>query len=51
MRFLDLVTMEPLAEPLAREHGKTIPDAKGDISAVSKWWSCLRRGPPDEGRI
>ena len=23
--------MEPLAELLAREHGKTIPDAKGDI--------------------
>src|SRR3954464_15432701 len=33
MRFLDLVAreMEPLAELLAREHGKTIPDAKGDI--------------------
>jgi malonate-semialdehyde dehydrogenase (acetylating)/methylmalonate-semialdehyde dehydrogenase len=33
MKFLDLVAreMEPLAELLAREHGKTIPDAKGDI--------------------
>ena len=33
MRFLDLVAKETdsLAELLAREHGKTIPDAKGDI--------------------
>jgi malonate-semialdehyde dehydrogenase (acetylating) / methylmalonate-semialdehyde dehydrogenase len=33
MKFLDLVARdtEPLAELLAREHGKTIPDAKGDI--------------------
>ena len=33
MRFLDLVQKEyaSLAELLAREHGKTIPDAKGDI--------------------
>src|SRR3954469_16399779 len=33
MRFLDLVTreMDSLADLLAREHGKTIPDAKGDI--------------------
>src|SRR3954454_15074492 len=33
MRFLDLVNreMDALAELLAREHGKTIPDAKGDI--------------------
>ena len=33
MKFLDLVArdMEPLAELLAREHGKTITDAKGDI--------------------
>ncbi len=33
MKFLDLVArdMRPLAELLAREHGKTIPDAKGDI--------------------
>ena len=33
MRFLDLVQGEydSLAELLAREHGKTIPDAKGDI--------------------
>ncbi|MBV9077031.1 MAG: aldehyde dehydrogenase family protein, partial [Methylobacteriaceae bacterium] len=33
MRFLDLVQAEydSLAELLAREHGKTIPDAKGDI--------------------
>ncbi len=33
MKFLDLVAREndALAELLAREHGKTIPDAKGDI--------------------
>ena len=33
MKFLDLVArdMESLAETLAREHGKTVPDAKGDI--------------------
>ncbi len=33
MRFLDLIAreMDQLAELLAREHGKTIPDAKGDI--------------------
>ena len=33
MKFLDLVHREydELAEILAREHGKTIPDAKGDI--------------------
>ncbi|ACA16927.1 methylmalonate-semialdehyde dehydrogenase [Methylobacterium sp. 4-46] len=33
MRFLDLVARETdsLAELLAREHGKTLPDAKGDI--------------------
>jgi malonate-semialdehyde dehydrogenase (acetylating)/methylmalonate-semialdehyde dehydrogenase len=33
MKFLDLVQHEydSLAELLAREHGKTIPDAKGDI--------------------
>ncbi len=33
MKFLELVAreMDPLAELLSREHGKTIPDAKGDI--------------------
>ena len=33
MKFLDLVArdMDALADLLAREHGKTIPDAKGDI--------------------
>jgi malonate-semialdehyde dehydrogenase (acetylating) / methylmalonate-semialdehyde dehydrogenase len=33
MKFLDLVAKhnDELAETLAREHGKTIPDAKGDI--------------------
>lgn len=33
MKFLDLVAKEndALAELLAKEHGKTIPDAKGDI--------------------
>ncbi|CAM5189215.1 methylmalonate-semialdehyde dehydrogenase (CoA acylating) OS=Bosea thiooxidans OX=53254 GN=ARD30_16075 PE=4 SV=1 [Bosea thiooxidans] len=33
MKFLDLIAQnnEELADLLAREHGKTIPDAKGDI--------------------
>jgi len=33
MKFLDLVAgeMEALSELLAKEHGKTIADAKGDI--------------------
>ncbi len=33
MKFLDLINanMEPLAKMLSAEHGKTIPDAKGDI--------------------
>ena len=33
MKFVDLLhrDMEKLAEALSREHGKTIPDAKGDI--------------------
>ena len=33
MRFLDLLNreMDQLADILAREHGKTVPDAKGDI--------------------
>ncbi len=33
MKFVDLLNrdMEKLAEALSREHGKTIPDAKGDI--------------------
>jgi malonate-semialdehyde dehydrogenase (acetylating)/methylmalonate-semialdehyde dehydrogenase len=33
MKFLDLIAQnnDELAELLAREHGKTIPDAKGDI--------------------
>ncbi|CAN1545876.1 PutA NAD-dependent aldehyde dehydrogenases [Rhabdaerophilaceae bacterium] len=33
MKFIDLVAQnnDELAETLAREHGKTIPDAKGDI--------------------
>ncbi len=33
MRFLELIRgeMDPLAELLASEHGKTVPDAKGDI--------------------
>src|SRR6187200_582195 len=32
-KFLELIAkeMDPLAELLAREHGKTLPDAKGDI--------------------
>ncbi len=32
-KFLELIgkEMDPLAELLAREHGKTIPDARGDI--------------------
>ena len=33
MKFVDLLNrdMEKLAEVLSREHGKTLPDAKGDI--------------------
>src|ERR671920_1734656 len=33
MKFLELIAkeMDPLADLLAREHGKTVPDAKGDI--------------------
>jgi malonate-semialdehyde dehydrogenase (acetylating)/methylmalonate-semialdehyde dehydrogenase len=33
MKFLDLINqnMEPLAKLLSSEHGKTVPDAKGDI--------------------
>jgi malonate-semialdehyde dehydrogenase (acetylating)/methylmalonate-semialdehyde dehydrogenase len=36
MKFIELLhrDMDKLAEALSREHGKTIPDAKGDISAV-----------------
>ena len=37
MKFLQLVERDndKLAEKLAREHGKTIPDAKGDIQPVT----------------
>src|ERR1700739_2885972 len=33
MKFLDLINreMDPLAKLLSSEHGKTVPDAKGDI--------------------
>jgi malonate-semialdehyde dehydrogenase (acetylating)/methylmalonate-semialdehyde dehydrogenase len=33
MKFLDMINqnMEPLAKLLSSEHGKTVPDAKGDI--------------------
>ena len=33
MKFVDLLNrdMDKLAEALSREHGKTIPDAKGDV--------------------
>ncbi len=33
MKFVDLLNrdMQPLAELLAKEHGKTVADAKGDI--------------------
>jgi len=33
MKFVDLLhrDMEKLAEALSREHGKTLPDAKGDV--------------------
>jgi malonate-semialdehyde dehydrogenase (acetylating)/methylmalonate-semialdehyde dehydrogenase len=33
MKFVDLLhrDMDKLAEALSREHGKTIPDAKGDV--------------------
>src|SRR6201985_1206644 len=38
MKFLELVQRDydKLAELLAREHGKTVPDAKGDIQRVSE---------------
>jgi malonate-semialdehyde dehydrogenase (acetylating)/methylmalonate-semialdehyde dehydrogenase len=41
MKFVDLLhrDMDKLAEALSREHGKTIPDAKGDVSAGWKWRS------------
>ena len=33
MKFVDLLNrdMQKLAEALSREHGKTVPDAKGDV--------------------
>ena len=33
MKFVDLLNrdMDKLAEALSREHGKTLPDAKGDV--------------------
>ena len=40
-QFLELVAKENdlLAAMLSSEHGQTIPDAKGDISAASRWSS------------
>ena len=38
-KFLELVQkeFEPLAKLLSSEHGKTIPDARGDIQRGSRW--------------
>ena len=38
MKFVELLNrdMDKLAEALSREHGKTLPDAKGDVSAASR---------------
>src|ERR1700722_4792034 len=40
MKFLDLINreMEPLAKLLSSEHGKTVPDSKGDIQ---RWLEVL----------
>ena len=54
MKFLDLIARDndALAEILAREHGKTIADAKGDIQrGVEVVEFALGVAPPDEGRI
>jgi malonate-semialdehyde dehydrogenase (acetylating) / methylmalonate-semialdehyde dehydrogenase len=53
MKFLDLVTrdIEPLAELLAGENGKTITDAKGDVQQrSSEQPSAFRRGTPADLR-
>ena len=54
MKFLELVQRDndKLAELLAREHGKTIPDAKGDIQrGLEVVEFALRHSASDEGRI
>jgi hypothetical protein len=53
MKFLELIARnDSLAELLAREHGKTVADAKGDIPARRRSRRIrLRRAASDEGRI
>ena len=54
MKFLELVSREydALAELLAREHGKTIADAKGDIQrGLEVVEVCIGAPHHDEGRI
>ena len=54
MKFLELVERdnEALAAMLAREHGKTIADAKGDIQrGVEVVGIRHRRSASDEGRV
>ncbi len=54
MKFLELVArdMDALADLLAREHGKTIADAKGDIQrGLEVVEFCIGIAAPDEGRV
>jgi len=54
MKFLELAQRDydKLADLLAREHGKTVPDAKGDIQrGLEVVGIRLRHSAPDEGRI
>ena len=48
MKFVDLLNrdMDKLAEALSREHGKTLPDAKGDVIRGR-----LRRSPRRRRRL
>ena len=38
MKFVELINrdMDKLAEALSREHGKTLPDARGDVTRASR---------------
>ena len=54
MKFDELINqhIDELADILAREHGKTISDAKGDIQrGVEVVEIVVRRAAPDEGRV
>ena len=54
MRFVDLLNrdMDKLAEALSREHGKTLPDAKGDvIRGLEVAEFCIGAPAPAEGRV